>query len=493
MQINIIDAKPQERKKIRVCAYCRVSTDADEQENSLENQIRHYEQSIKANPDYEYVGVYSDFALSGFKEQRPGFQTMLADARKGKIDFILTKSVSRFARNTGIVLEATRELRELHVGVFFELQNINTLSCEGELLLTILAAFAQAESEGGSVGAKMVYQRKYEKGIAVRYLERSFGYTKNTKGEFVPEPEEARWVKKIYQMASEGYTIAAIKRYLNAAGIKTVTGAKWRDSSVLRLVENEIYKGDYIMHKHFVNEERKLVKNRGEVDAWYITGDHKRIVSGELWQKAQEALNQRREYLTHGSEVPEETPSYQNHIYCSNCGFPLYKKVYSNGNRICFSCSGQKRYGMNFCNGVNVPELILRSWDINEDVYVREATTEKGIKEYSYVSWNTWRRRHKKKKFLSELPKATEENYPYLKKIYCAACGSKLTRYVAKGEKVLWICSGYKQKGKEFCEGVRVPDEVIKDWGEISSAIFIERKGKRNGEKCYHYSSKKPD
>ena len=174
---------------------------------------------------------------------------MLADARKGKIDLILTKSVSRFARNTSIVLEATRKLKELNVGVFFELQNINTLSGEGELMLTILAAFAQAESESGSVGAKMVYQRKYEAGIPVQYLERSFGFKKDERGVYIADEEEAVWVRKIYDMAAQGYTLAAIKRYLNENNVKTVGGAKWLDSTVLRILENEIYKGDYIMHK----------------------------------------------------------------------------------------------------------------------------------------------------------------------------------------------------------------------------------------------------
>lgn len=118
MKIEIREGRQEQEKKLRVCAYCRVSTDADEQENSLENQIQHYEKVIKANPDYEYVGVYSDFAISGFKDKRPGFQSMLADAKAGKIDLILTKSVSRFARNTAIVLEATRELKERNIGVF---------------------------------------------------------------------------------------------------------------------------------------------------------------------------------------------------------------------------------------------------------------------------------------------------------------------------------------------------------------------------------------
>ena len=119
MDIQIREGNGRQKKKLKVCAYCRVSTDADEQENSLENQIRHYEEIITNNPDYEYAGVYSDFAISGFKEKRPGLQKMLADARKGKIDLILTKSVSRFARNTAIVLEAKRKLKELKVGVFY--------------------------------------------------------------------------------------------------------------------------------------------------------------------------------------------------------------------------------------------------------------------------------------------------------------------------------------------------------------------------------------
>jgi len=342
VQIEIIEGGKNRQEKLRVCAYCRVSTDADEQENSLENQINHYKELIQANPEYEYAGVYSDFAISGFKEKRPGFQQMLSDARAGKINLILTKSVSRFARNTSIVLEATRELRELNVGVFFELQNINTLSCEGELMLTIIAAFAQAESESGSIVAKMAYRRKYERGIPVQYLERSFGYKKTDEGEFVPDKEEAEWVKKIYEMAADGYTPAAIKRFLNGNGVKTAGGAEWLDSTVFRLLENEIYKGDYIMHKHFVNEERKLVRNRGQVDAWYIEDDHVPIVSPELWQKAQDAIENKREYLRTGSVVKErseENYPYKGKIFCAECGKAMaYKRsVYDSGKKkICY-------------------------------------------------------------------------------------------------------------------------------------------------------------
>ena len=495
MQIEIIQEKPQE-KKLRVCAYCRVSTDAEEQENSLENQISHYENVIRSNPAYEFAGVYSDFAISGYKEKRPGLQKMLADARAGKIDLILTKSVSRFARNTAIVLKATRELRELNVGVFFELQNINTLSGEGELMLTILSAFAQAESESASAGAKMVYRRKYEQGIPVQYLERSFGYAKSASGEYVPDQEEAAWVLKIYEMAADGYTPAAIRRFLNGQGVRTVGGAAWSDSAVFRLLENEIYKGDYIMHKHFVNEDRKLVKNRGEVDAWYIRGDHMPIVTEKLWQKAQDELRRKREYLTEGSRIMERTEEnypYMKRLYCAECGYPLYHRIYSNGNRLNWGCSGTKRYGKGFCGGVNVPDCIVRGWDFEGNIYIREEHTDRGVKEFSYLKEASWRRRHKKKACTAVFPEATVENYPYMKKLHCAECGSHLTRHKdAARSKVLWICGGCKRKGKDFCRGIRVPDEVIRSWGEINEDIYIGRTGDGSGENGYSYSGKKP-
>ncbi len=496
MRIKVIEPTRRKEQKIKVCAYCRVSTDAEEQENSLENQISHYESVIRANPEYEYAGVYHDFAISGFKEKRPGLQKMLADARAGKIDLILTKSVSRFARNTSIVLKATRELRELNVGIFFELQNINTLSGEGELMLSIIAAFAQAESESGSIGAKMVYQKKYEQGIPVQYLERSFGYEKDGNGEFIPKEDEAKWVRNIYEMAANGYTPAAIKRYLNDNGMKTVDGADWTDSTVFRLLENEIYKGDYIMHKHYVNEERKLVRNKGQVDAWYIQDDHLPIVSPKLWQKAQDSIEKKRDYLATGSVVAEmndENYPYRNSLFCAECGYPLYPRVYSHGNRMNWGCSGQKRYGKCFCEGINVQDSIIRDWNFEGNIYIRLDSMEKGYKEFSFLKESSWKRRHKKKKYVRQTPqKVNEDDYPYHKFLHCASCGYKLTRCVnTKNHKTTWICSGNKHHSSKFCKGVRVPDDIVRGW-DISKDIFIEGKVMKNGEKRYSYSSTKP-
>lgn len=496
MEIQIFEARKSQTEKLKVCAYCRVSTDAEEQENSLDNQIRHYEELIKSNPEYEYAGVYHDFAISGYKEQRPGLQKMLADARAGKINLILTKSVSRFARNTAIVLKATRELREMNVSIYFELQNINTLSGEGELMLSVIAAFAQEESESASMLSRMVYRRKYEQGIPVQYLDRSFGYRKGGNGDFVPDEEQAAWVQKIFQMIADGYSLSAVAEYLNRNKVQTVGGAKWIASTVQRIIQNEIYKGDYIMHKHYVNEERKLVRNRGEEDAWYIEDDHPAIVSDDLWEKAQEARRKKREYLDKGSVIQEftkESYPYMNHIFCAECGFPLMHRVYSDGNRLNWGCSGMKRFGKKFCKGVNVPDSVLREWKFEGNIYIRCSNPKKAVREYSYVKESSWKRRHKKKGFKNDTPALTEAEYPYLKKLHCSECGSRLVRKIKRHGEVCWECNGRKRKGKEFCSGIRIPDKAVRAFGEIKRDIYIMERNGKNGAKHYSYSCKKPE
>lgn len=496
MKIHVIEPVVSENRKLRVGAYCRVSTDAEEQENSLDNQIKHYRDLIEERPDYEFVKVYYDYGVSGFKEkQRTGFQEMMQDAREGRIDLILTKSISRFARNTDIVLRSTRELKELNVGVFFELQNINTLSAKGELMMTIVAAFAQEESVSSSLGAKMVYQRKYEAGIPVQYLERSFGYKKDASGMFIADDKEAKWVKKIYEMIAEGYTISAVARFMNDQGVKTVGGAEWTASTVVRIIENEIYKGDYIMHKYFVNEDRKLVKNRGEVDSWYITEDHEPIVSKGLWEKAQEAMNVKRDYLSTPSdirEMTEENYPYKEKLFCDCCGYPLKPRIYSNGNRMNWGCSGAKRYGKGFCPGVNVPDGVIKEWDIDGNIYIFERPGEKGIKEYRFHKESYWKRYNKVKQHTWDVEPNTKESYPYKDRIFCKHCGGPLVRYISKGNRVHWICNTTKRKGKSVCPGVRISDEVIRSWMPFNQDIYISKRRRKSGEEYYSHTCQKP-
>lgn len=495
MEIHVIEPKMNTFNKLRVCAYCRVSTEEEEQANSLENQMEHYEEEIRSNPSYEFAGIYHDFGISGFKENRPGFQKMLQAARDHEIDLIITKSVSRFCRNTDTLLKAVRELKDLGVGVIFELQHINTLATSGEILLTVLAAFAQAESENYSALGKMVYTRKYEAGIPVQYLERSFGYDHGPSGEFLPDPGEAPWVKKIYELCADGYRPVQIARHLNEHGVHTKAGSVFTSSTVIRILENEIYKGDYIMHKYYVNAERKEVKNRGEVDAWYIKDDHPALVSRKLWDRAQERLSEMREYLATGSVVgslDEETYPYKKQLFCAECGFPLYRRVYSNGNRVSWICSGEMRYLKKFCAGISVPDSIIRGWgELPGNVYIRSEKDQLGRTTFRYVREKTWARDHKRKEPVVSAPELTTENYPYKEHIFCAGCGSKLTRSIGKHGDTIWTCNGRKHKGRAFCEGIRIPDDVIRGWGEIKHDIFISRKEDKHGQRSYSYSRHK--
>ena len=493
MILHVIEPTKKRKKTVRTCAYARVSTIQEEQENSLENQISHYEILIRTNPSYEFVGVYHDFGISGFKEERPGFQKMMADARAGKIDLVITKSISRFARNTDTLVKAVRELKELGIGVFFELQRINTLTSSGELMLTVMGAFAQAESENYRKLAQMIYVRKYRAGIPVQYLEKSFGYSLNKEGEYIPDPGEAPWIKKIFELCADGYNLAQISRYLNEQGVKTKKGVKFSDSLVLQILQNEIYIGDYIMHKHFVNDERKLVRNKGEADAWYVKNDHVPLITHSLWKAAHKKLEEKRNYLANGSvvgELDEATYPYMKQIFCAECGFPLYRRVYSNGNRVNWGCSGQRRYTKTFCKGINVPDCVIRNWgDISGNIYIRKEVDELGKVAFKYSRESTWKRNHEQKVAHMRKPDITNENYPYKQYLHCAECGSILTRYFqTSNKKVFWICSGYKRKGKAFCSGVRVPDEVVRRVGEeITQDIYI-RKESGHGETGYSYS-----
>lgn len=473
------------RKKLKVAAYCRVSTEHDDQENSLENQKAHYEEEIKGNHSYEYAGVYYDFGISGFKEDRDGFREMMDDALAGKIDLIITKSISRFARNTELFLDSVRKLRERGIGVYFELQGINTLSANGELLMTIYAAFAEAESVSTRELIKMTYRRKYEAGITVNHIERSFGYTKDESGIKIV-PEEARWVRKAYEMSADGYTDVAILEYLNKNGVTSAAGVPWSPSSIARLLANEIYKGDFICHKTYVNDKRKQVRNKGEEDMWYVEDDHPAIVSRKLWQKAQDVKNARMDRKSCKDEEGERP--YKNKLFCAYCGHRLQPRVYSRGNKMCWNCTGVVRFGKGFCRGVNLPDVTAKEWDPQERIYVYEKDSDKGVREYGYYAESYWKRSHKKKVFDSGAPELNEENYPYYKKIYCAECGSILVRLVQhKNNKVLWICNGTKRKGVSFCRGVRIPDEEVRKM-KIEARTYISERRKADGTKCYIYS-----
>ena len=391
MRIKVIKpTKAVHQQKKKVCAYVRVSTDSLQQEDSLENQTTYFKGFITANPEWEFVGIYSDQGISGYKENRPRFQKMIEDARAGNIDLIVVKSISRFARNTETVLKFTRELKSIGVGIFFELQNINTLSGAGELMLTILAAFAQAESEGASANAKMTYKRKFESGIPAHGLESTFGYKANAQGDIVVDEEKAAVVRQIFDLAEQGIWPSKIKQYLNKNGVPGCAGGDWDDTAVFRVLHNVSYKGDLILQKTYRDSRRKQRKNEGQVDQWYIAENHQPIVPPDQWDKVQEILQKRSEHLqTPAPPKPDKPRSSRNTyplsnlIYCPICGEKLIHK-WGKGRNEYWACKTNLKVGKDACKGIWLPAEVANSWGtITEPIVAVQYEDEYGMRRFT--------------------------------------------------------------------------------------------------------------
>ena len=389
MRIKVIKPTVQHEQRLRVAAYARVSTDSLEQEDSLENQTAHFTAYIQRNPSWEFVGVYSDRGISGFKEDRPGFQQMIKDAKAGKIDLIIVKSISRFARNTETMLKVTRELKDIGVGVLFEIQNINTLASSGELLLTILAAFAQAESEDSSALARMTYKRKFEKGMPSHAIN-SFGLTTNEYGAVEIVESEAIVLRLIFDLAENGVWPSKIKQYLNEHGMFKRAGKPWNDTEVFRTLTNVLYKGDLILQKTYLDSRRHRHKNNGEADQWYISGNHPPIVSPEQWERVQEILRKRSSQLKSKRDWVQEPHSCHssypmtNMLFCPYCGKKLHHRWSNKGKQESWACSTHIKKGAGACPGVSIPASVVNAWgDIDEQVTVISYIDEFGMKQYT--------------------------------------------------------------------------------------------------------------
>ena len=285
-------------KKLRVAAYCRVSTGTAEQEISMENQRFHYEQVIQNNPDWEFVDVYWEAGVSGTKrESRPALQRLLADCEAGKINLVLTKSISRFARNTSDCLEMIRTLKELGVTVRFEKENIDTGSMESELLLTLFSTFAEEESHSISRNTAWTKRKQFQEGT-FKYSIAPFGY-RLVGGTFEIDPVQAPIVREIYDRVLAGIGTPTIAKELNARGIATGTKKNdgspgvWHAYMIGGMIPNVVYLGDVLMQKTFRDEHFHLFKNYGERPQYYCDGHHPAIIDRETFELANAALRQR--------------------------------------------------------------------------------------------------------------------------------------------------------------------------------------------------------
>ena len=282
-------------KKIRVCAYARVSTAQDEQLNSLESQRQYYFTYINKNPNWEFVDIYYDEGISGLNtKRREGFNRMVKDALEGKIDVILTKSISRFARNTIDTLTITRMLKDRGIAVIFEKENINSLDSKGEFVLTLMSSLAEEESKSISSNVKWGIRKKYAEGKFSIPFKTFIGYKKGPDGSMVIDKNEAPIIKLIYKLFLEGHSLKSISEELHNLGILSARGKEWiSKSTILQILTNEKYMGDVILQKTFTSDifTKKKKKNNGELPLYHIENDHEPIIPKSTFEEVKYQLS----------------------------------------------------------------------------------------------------------------------------------------------------------------------------------------------------------
>ncbi|MDD2591964.1 MAG: recombinase family protein [Erysipelotrichaceae bacterium] len=342
--VMFIPARPQvgntvkksEQPKLRVAAYCRVSTDSDEQETSYDAQVTHYTEYIQKNPEWMLAGIFADDGISGTNtKKRDEFNRMIDECMTGNIDMIITKSISRFARNTLDCLQYIRQLKDKNIPVYFEKESINTMDAKGEVLITIMASLAQQESQSLSQNVKLGLQYRYQQGKVQVNHNRFLGYTKDENGHLVIDPEQAEIVKRIYREYLEGSSMDKIAAGLEADGILTGAGnTKWWTSTINKILRNEKYIGDALLQKTYTTDflTKKRIKNNGTVPQYYVEDDHPAIIPKDLFMQVQAELVRRR--VVHVSPSGRKRSFSCNHcfaqmVFCGECG-ELYRRVHWN-------------------------------------------------------------------------------------------------------------------------------------------------------------------
>ena len=364
MRIDKLNARQDghvSRKKLRVVAYVRVSAEKDTAIASLENQATTYVEQIKANPEWEFAGIYEDRGISGTKEMRPQFQRMLKDCRDGKIDLILTKSFTRFARNTVVLLETLRELKGLGIEVVFEKDNIRSLNESGELLITLLAAFAQAESQSSSENQKWRIRKSFEEGRLANGG-RMLGYRLEN-DTLTVIPDEAEVVRQIFTDYLSGMGIRAIAKKLNFQRIRTIRQKEWQPCSVRALLGNEKYTGSLLLQKTYTKDyiSKKSVKNKGERTQYLVENSHEAIIPKEMFDAVQEEMRRRNDRLGPKHPYPAHKQTlFQGMLVCARCG-RHYWRIENYTNRAVWECSTKIGKGKSCCGNQRIAEEALIS------------------------------------------------------------------------------------------------------------------------------------
>ena len=318
-------------EKLRVAAYCRVSTDTQDQRTSFDGQVRTYTQLIQSNPEWTLAGIYADEGITGTSaDKRPEFLRMIEECEAGLIDLVITKSISRFARNTLECLTYVRKLRNMGVNIIFESNRIDTRTAFSEMLLTVLAAFAQEESRSISENTMWGIRKRFEEGVT-RWC-RLYGYEKNSKGEYQIVPDQAAVVQKVFWLYEHGSSIGEIRKYMEARHIKSPNGTDtWCQSAVQTMLMNERYIGDILLQKFFVEDHltHKAIRNdHTEIPSYYIENHHTPIISRSQFERVQKIRSMRRMQHSRADEVMGACIQYPlgDKLRCPCCGSTLYQR-----------------------------------------------------------------------------------------------------------------------------------------------------------------------
>ena len=346
---------PAAPKLIRVAAYARVSSGKDAMLHSLSAQVSYYNNLIQNHPGWIFCGIYADEAVTGTKDSRDQFQKLLADCRAGMVDLVITKSISRFARNTVTLLQTVRELKNLGVDVYFEEQNIHSLSSDGELFLTILASYAQEESRSASENQKWRVRDKFRNGIP--WSGTILGYRYGTDG-YVIEPTEAETVRLIFESYLQGMGLVSIAKLLNAQSRTSRYGRPWGKSSIMRVLRNSTYTGNLLLQKTYSENHltKRTRQNNGELPKYYIEDAHEAIIPLRQFNAVQEEI-QRRAKKHYTPNATKKQYPFTRKLVCAGCGKHYRRKVTATGPT--WICPTYNTQGKAACPSKRIPESTL--------------------------------------------------------------------------------------------------------------------------------------
>lgn len=479
-RIQKIEAKiPSLKKKKRVAAYARVSVAKGRTLNSLSQQVSYYNKVISNNKDWEFAGVFSDRGVSGMRANRKGFQEMLDACEEGKIDLIITKSISRFGRNTVDLLEIVRHLKDIGVEVHFEKENIKTFSGDGELMLSILASFAQEESRSISNNVKWGIRKNFQEGKGNNFI--LYGYRWDGE-KFNLVPEEAEVIKYCFDNFLAGKSAEITEKELKEKGVKGLTGKPLAASSIRAILRREKYTGNSLLQKTYTDFiTKKETKNTGELPMYWSENTHPKIIDLEVYEKVQKELARRRK-LGPRANTSLNVTCFTSNIHCS-CGRNFHrsqrnKKNNQPGKYIVWMCAGQKEGDRKGCINPSMPEYILKNKccevlgieNFSEKIFYENIkhinVLEPGLLEFVFIngekkklSWKStakkdwWtdkaRREYAKLRQSPEFNRTVARFDNFTSFVKCEKCGKSYRRHIykyANGDKSVYYLCGSPNK-----------------------------------------------